>query len=61
MNFQFCYIYIYIYISYVSHQWSSFVCNIADMTHIITVISSMLGNAATTMHAAEARKEVIVM
>jgi len=51
----------YIHISYVSHQWSSFVCNIADMTHIITVISSMLGNAATTMHAAEARKEVITL
>jgi len=30
------------------------------MTHIITVISSILGNAATTMHAAEARKEVIL-
>jgi len=49
----------YVHISYVSHQSPSFVCNIADMTHMITVISSILGNAATTMHAAEARKEVI--
>ena len=49
----------YIHVSYVLHQSSSFVCNIVDMTHILTVISSILGNAATTMHAAEARKEVI--